>query len=75
MDLDVPFDVVQADLVQCGWHPHRLVVLVDDSRSDALLEVRPWDTDGITGVRLVGGFMKWLAIGKRSVRVLSEYIA
>jgi hypothetical protein len=53
VDLPVPLDVGQADLVQGSWYPHRLVILVDDSRSDAFLEVGPWDTDGVTGVRLV----------------------
>lgn len=52
-DLHSPLDVGQADLVHSGWHPHRLVVLVDDSCSDALLEVRPWDTDGVKGVCVV----------------------
>jgi hypothetical protein len=55
LDLHVPLDVGQADLVQGSWNPHRLVVLVDDSSSDALLEVGPCDADGVTGVRLLLG--------------------
>jgi hypothetical protein len=57
VDLPIPLDVGQADLVQGSWYPHRLVVLVDDSRSDAFLEVGPWDTDGVTGVCLVQGLV------------------